>query len=72
MSKPSDWGEFPKLSNADNEVIWRARELGFASFWPSYPTAQAQADNTLAGAKRFLKERDEQILRFAVEEAGRL
>lgn len=48
-------GDFPELTWEENEIVHEARACGFASCFPCYPTAEAQARNTLAGAKRFLE-----------------
>jgi len=50
-------GDFPELSDDENEIIHEARAFGFGSSFPAYPSAEAQARNTLAAAKKFLDER---------------
>lgn len=47
-------GDFPELTHDENEVIHEARALGYGPCFPCYPTAEAQARNTLAGARAFL------------------
>ena len=47
-------GCFPELTPEENNVIFRARLAGFASFFPCYPTAEAQARSTLNGARKWL------------------
>ena len=44
---------YPELSDAENAEIRKARQAGYAAFFPSYPDALAQARNTLAGARQF-------------------
>jgi len=46
--------KYPELTDKENALIVRAREAGYAEFFPAYPNAEAQARNTLAGATRFL------------------
>jgi glutamine amidotransferase-like uncharacterized protein len=49
------WFPFPELNEEQNDIIFQARLKGFASCFPSYPTAQAQADSTYRAAQAFLK-----------------
>lgn len=48
-------GAFPELTPEENNVIFRARIKGFASFYPAFPSAEAQARATLAGARKWLE-----------------
>lgn len=49
------WTPFPELTEDENEVVFEARACGFASFYPALPDAEAQARNTLAGARKWLE-----------------
>lgn len=51
-----DLVNYPELDSHQNEIIRIARRLGFADFFPSVPSAQAQAENTYAAAKKFLQQ----------------
>jgi hypothetical protein len=52
------WFPFCELSPEDNDIIFQARLAGYGPCFAAFPTSQAQADRTLAGAKKFLdKER---------------
>lgn len=46
---------FPELTRDENICIRDARKRGYAAFFPCYPNAEAQARNTLKGAKVFLE-----------------
>jgi hypothetical protein len=48
-------GPFPELTPEENNTVFRARLKGYASFFPAYPSAEAQARSTLAGAVKWLK-----------------
>jgi hypothetical protein len=48
---------YPELTDAENDEIRRARRQGFAAFWPTFPDAESQCRNTLAGARKFLAEK---------------
>jgi len=48
-------GDFPELTEAENDIIHEARACGYASCYPCYPTAEAQARSTLKGATNWLK-----------------
>lgn len=50
-----EFAGFPELTDNENEEIREARREGFAEFWPVYPNGEAQANNTLRGARRFLR-----------------
>jgi hypothetical protein len=45
---------YPELTDAENGEILRARQSGFSAMYPSFPNAEAQARNTLAGAREWL------------------
>jgi hypothetical protein len=47
------WFPFPELTEEENDEIFCARLAGFGSCFPAYPTAQAQADLTLAAARKY-------------------
>lgn len=51
---------FPELTDKENEIIKKARELGFAVYYPAFPNAKMQAKNTLEGAKEFLKKYEQE------------
>lgn len=56
MKKKTDaekWGKFPELSHEENEEIWKARNSGFAAFFPAFPDAETQAKNTLQAARKW-------------------
>lgn len=55
FSNQQRYGHFPELTIEQNRVIWEAREKGWDVFWPSYPNAMSQAENTHKGAVEFLK-----------------
>lgn len=46
--------DFPELTARENQIIHIARDHGFAGFFPCYPTAKAQAENTLRAAQTYL------------------
>ncbi len=46
--------DFPELTAHENKTIRIARAHGFAGFFPCYPTALAQAKNTLKAAQSYL------------------
>jgi hypothetical protein len=48
-------GDFPELTEEENETIHEARVCGFGVSYPAYPTAESQARSTLAGAKKWLE-----------------
>jgi len=51
--KPKDqWDEinYPELTKEENEIIRKARRLGFADFYPAFPNAETQSKITLSGA----------------------
>lgn len=50
----SEWA-FPELSAVDNLVIIRARNKGYAAFYPCMNGPEEQAKKTLESAKVFLK-----------------
>lgn len=50
------WFPFPELTEAENDVIFRARLAGYGSCFAAWPTALAQAQATLAGAAKFLRQ----------------
>ncbi len=52
---PAPIWSFPELSSQENSIITDARLRGYAAFYPSFPSAKAQAENTLAGARAFLE-----------------
>ena len=47
-------GDFPELSEEENEIVHEARALGFGASFICYPDAEAQARRTLRAARRFL------------------
>lgn len=47
---------FPELTDRENFIIEQARLAGFAECWPCVPSPEAQARNTLAGAKKWIDE----------------
>lgn len=49
------WFPFPELSEEENDVIFQARLLGFAPCFAAYSDAQAQANRTLAAARKHLE-----------------
>lgn len=49
-----DSGDFPELTAHENRIIAHARAHGFAGFFPCFPSAEAQARNTLAAARSYL------------------
>lgn len=49
-------GDFPELTAEENETIHEARAAGYVSCYPAYPDAEAQAQKTLAGARKWLEE----------------
>ncbi len=55
--KRDEWDaiRYPELTDAENDEIRVARRAGFASMYPMFPSAQAQSDNTLKGARAFMK-----------------
>lgn len=57
MNTNNEWGEFPELTDSENEEIWAARNAGFAKFYPAFPDAEAQARKTLNGARDFMAKR---------------
>jgi hypothetical protein len=48
-------GDFPELTEDENEIVHEARACGYGSCYPAYPTAEAQARSTLAGARKWLE-----------------
>ncbi len=46
--------DFRQLTEEENKDIRQARAWGYAVFFPALPDAEAQARNTLAGARKFL------------------
>lgn len=48
-------GDFPELTTDENEIIHEARACGYGSCFAAYPTAEAQARRTLAGARKWLE-----------------
>lgn len=54
--KKDEWDAitYPELSLAENDEIRVARRAGFASMYPAYPNAEAQARSTLDGARKFM------------------
>lgn len=51
--KQLDKTAFPELTPEENSEIRAARDNGSADFWPCIPSADAQAKNTLTGARKF-------------------
>lgn len=49
-------GDFPELTFDENEAIHEARANGFSSFFPAYPDATTQVQNTLRAAKKWMKD----------------
>lgn len=47
--------KFPELSDEENGVIQIARGRGFARYWPAFPSATAQAQNTFKSALAWLQ-----------------
>lgn len=47
---------FSELTKEENAEIQAARNAGYAQFFPCIPNAEAQAKNTLAGARAYLEE----------------
>jgi hypothetical protein len=54
------WDEinYPELTKDENQIIRKARRLGFADFYPSFPNAETQSKNTLNGAIKYLNEKE--------------
>lgn len=52
--KPFGAGDFPELTDDENETIHEARACGFGSSFPAYPTAESQALSTLKAAQKWL------------------
>lgn len=50
-------GDFPELTHNENEIIHKARAHGYGPCSAAYPTAETQAQSTLAGSKKFLAQR---------------
>lgn len=48
------WFTFPELDESENDEIFVARLAGFGSCFPAFPSAEAQARNTLQAARQFL------------------
>lgn len=60
VARLREWGfsgKFPELTDAENNIVFRARLKGFASCFPCFPSAEAQARNTLAAATKWLETR---------------
>lgn len=49
-----DDGYFPELDFTKNQTIKLARRRGFMLYFPSFPSAAAQARNTFDAATKFL------------------
>lgn len=47
-------GDFPELTDAENEVIHEARTAGFGSCFPCFPDAETQARRTFEAARLWL------------------
>lgn len=45
---------FPELDKDQNALIQRARDAGFALFFPAVPNAKAQALNTFTAAREYI------------------
>jgi hypothetical protein len=48
-------GDFPELTQDENEVIHEARACGFGSSFPAFPDSESQARYTLVAARRWLE-----------------
>lgn len=64
---PWEMTYYPELTDAENEEIRAARRAGFAAHYPCFPSAQAQSDNTLNGARQFMRD----IVTFNAMESAR-
>jgi len=54
--KIDEWDaiSYPELTEDENNEIRKARRQGFAVFYPCFPDAQTQSQNTLKGAREFI------------------
>ena len=53
----SGWFAFPELTVTENDLVFRARLLGYAQCYPCYPDGETQARRTLTAAKQYLETR---------------